>query len=267
MISIPLLKKNFKSNILLLIGFMLILSMYFSIIVSMFSPGDLNLSDLMNQMNFPVEFMEAFGFVLTDTSLSGYIASYFYGFLMLVFPMVAYIVIANKLVASLVDKASMSYLLSTNNSRKKIIMTQALFLLLSVVLLVVFITIFGAIFCMVLFPEYFILSEFIMTNLGVLLLHFAISSICFASSCYFNDTKHSLMFGAGIPIAFILIKMINDASDKFGFLEYLTIYSLYDPLLWMKSSDILVSIIGLSSICICFYGFGIYYFTKKDLHI
>ena len=267
MISMPLFKKNLKSNYILLLVFMAVLAMYFSIIVRIYNPDAMSLNDIMLQMNLPQQMIDAFGFSVSDSSFSGHIASFFYGFLMLVFPMIVYIIISNKQVASMVDKSSMAYLLSTNNSRKKIIVTQGLFVMFVVFLLVLFVTIFGSIFCLIMFDEYFILSEFIMLNVGVLLLHLAISSICFLSSCIFNDTKNSLLFGAGIPIFFILINMLKDVSDKLDFLKYFTIYTLYDPNAWINSNNIIGSAVFLIVVCLFCNGFAMHYFINKDLHI
>ena len=65
------------------------------------------------------EIMSAFGMANTGSTLTEFLSNYLYGFLLLVFPMILEIILANKLVVKYVDIGSMAYLLSTPNSRNK----------------------------------------------------------------------------------------------------------------------------------------------------
>ena len=47
------------------------------------------------------------------------------------------------------------------------------------------------------------ISDYLILNLGLLILMFATSGISFLFSCVFNLSKNSLAFGAGIPLAFL----------------------------------------------------------------
>ncbi|QUG41934.1 alpha/beta fold hydrolase [Psychrobacillus sp. INOP01] len=53
-----------------------------------------------------------------------------------------------------------------------------------------------------------VVADFVMLNVGLLLLMFAISVISFFFSSYCNLTKNSLAFGAAISIAFFLFQLM-----------------------------------------------------------
>ena len=86
MISTSLYKQGIKSTYKIQIIFMLVLSMYISIIIAMFDPSMGNaLEEFTKSMP---EIMALFGMDKMSTELTGFLSSYLYGFLMLIFPMV-----------------------------------------------------------------------------------------------------------------------------------------------------------------------------------
>lgn len=267
MINKTLFLKNTKSNYKLVLIFIAVLTMYFTIIAGMYDPENLDMLDQLAALKLSPQLLKAMGFTLTDTSLLGFISSYFYGLLMLAFPMVCYIILGNKLVAGQVDKGSMACLLMTPNTRKKIITTQALFLITVVTSLVIFVTLLGSIYCEINFAGQLDIGKFVLLNLGVLLTHFAISGICFLSSCIFNETKNSLLFGSGIPIAFLLIQMVSNAGDKLDWLKYLTIFTLFNPTNIVAGEDFVFQFIILGIIGLALYTLGIIIFNKRDIPV
>ena len=83
----------------------------------------------MASMKMSPEMLKAFGFTITpNVSLTSFLASYLYGMLMIIIPMIYTCICANRLVAQHTDKGSMAFLLSAPISRKRIVATQALFL-------------------------------------------------------------------------------------------------------------------------------------------
>lgn len=267
MINWVLFKQTLKSDYKIILIFIGVLTMYFSIISNMYDPKNLDLLNQMASLKLSPELLQAMGFTLKNPSLVGFLSSYFYGLLMLAFPMIYYIIIANKLISSQVDKGSMACILSTPNTRKKVVATQALFLLSTITLLVLFVTILGIIVCSINFPDLLDVKAFILLNLGVLLVHFAISSISFFSSCLFNETKNSLLFGAGVPILFLLIQMLSNVSNILENLKYFTIFTLFNPTDIINGNNILLPFISLIAIALAFYSAAIYVFDKKDLPI
>jgi len=129
-----LFRVTFKANWLIGLIILAIMLMYLGIIISMFDPESIEGIESMLEV-MPQELIAAMGFAEIGTTLTTFIASFFYTFLAIMFPIIFCITVANRLVAKLVDTGSMSYLLSSPNSRKKIVITQALFFLLSIFLL------------------------------------------------------------------------------------------------------------------------------------
>jgi ABC-2 type transport system permease protein len=213
----------------------------------------------------PKEMVAAMGFGKAGSTLLSFIASYFYGFLILLLPMIYAVVVANRSISSHVDKGSMAYLLSTPNTRSKIARTQALYLLVSITLLIGVVTVVGILMCNILFPRELEVSEFVMLNFGALLLYYALTGIGFLASSIFNDTKHSLAIGAGLPVAFLVIQMISDTGEKTEFLKYFTLYSLFDPTTIISGEGYIISFVTLGILGLITYLAGLYTFKKRDL--
>ncbi|HOV69603.1 MAG TPA: ABC transporter permease, partial [Clostridia bacterium] len=95
--SITLFKTLIKKNWLLLLIFFGVLTMYTTVMIAMYSPEETEAMASLLKL-FPEEMMKAFGFLETVTDLTGYLASWLYGMLMLSFPMIYSIILGNKLV-------------------------------------------------------------------------------------------------------------------------------------------------------------------------
>lgn len=70
--------------------------------------------------------------------LLGFMGNAFFGLMAVIFPMIYSIIVGNKLIASQVDRGSMAYVLSTPTKRNDVTLTQAFYLIGS--LLIMFIT-------------------------------------------------------------------------------------------------------------------------------
>jgi len=237
---------------------------YLPTIVGMYEPEtQASIREMLKSM--PQQLMAAMGMTEIGTTLLTFIASYFYGFLILLLPMIYTVIVANRSIASHVDKGSMAYLLSTPNTRGKIARTQALFLLATITILIGFVTLVGIAMCQTMFPGDLDIKGFLMLNLGVLLLYFALSGIGFFASCFFNDTKNSLAIGAGLPVAFLVIQMLSNIGDATHFLKYFTIYTLFDPNKITSGEDYAIQFLALLTIAIVTYFGGLFFFQKRDL--
>ncbi len=264
MISKPLLKATMKQNYIVFLIIIGVLMIYLPTIASMYNPEtQKSLNDMLKMM--PQQLIAAMGFTGEMGTLLKFLGTYFYGFLILLLPMIYTIIVANRSIASHVDKGSMAYLLATPNTRARIAWTQALFLLVSTALLLGFVTLVGIGMCELLFPGELDIKGFLLLNCGALLLYFALTGISFFSSCLFNDTKSSLALGAGLPVGFLLLQMVADTGEKFEFLQYLSLYTLFDPAKIASGDGYLPSFIALAVIGVVLYGLGIYTFTKRDL--
>ncbi|MTI95722.1 MAG: hypothetical protein FH749_09610 [Firmicutes bacterium] len=116
--SWALFKANIKANRTIWIIMTVIFFFYFAIMVSMFDPEGLEAWDDMLAM-MPEGFLKAVGWEMIGTTLLAVLGTTMYGFLIYLFPMVISVVVNHRLMASHIDKGSMTFLLSTPNSRKK----------------------------------------------------------------------------------------------------------------------------------------------------
>ena len=228
-LSLTLFKLTLKKNWKLFVIFFGVLTMYSSVMISMYDPENMQAITAMTEM-FPPKLMEAMNFSSGFSDLTGYLASWLYGLLMIGFPLVYSIILGNGLVAREVDSGSIVCLLTTPDSRVTIILTKALYAVLSMVVLMASICILNMIISQAVFPEYFDSDAFLQLNVTVGLANILALSISFFFSSLFNTTRCSLAFGAGIPVMFILFNMLGGASDQAEILKKISIYGWYDPL-------------------------------------
>jgi beta-exotoxin I transport system permease protein len=265
MISLPLLKSTIRSQYLIFLIFAAILALYLAIIASMFDPESIEAFDAM-LATLPKEIVSAMHFSIHETSLIGFLAGYFYGFLILLFLLIYTAITANHVIASYVDSGSMAFLLSTPNPRWKIALTQAVYLEGSVALLIVFTMLVGIAVSQAMFPGALDIGRFALLNLGTLLLYFALSAIGFFASCMFNETRRSLALGAGLPVLFLLMKLTSGVSEGLAPIGWASLMGLFDPAAIIAGADsVLPSFLALLLIGAALYGAGIMVFTKKDL--
>jgi ABC-2 type transport system permease protein len=265
--NFALFKATLKSNWLIFMIFVAILFMYMSIMVSMYDPDNVDAMAQMYEM-IPEGIMDAFGYGGTATDLVSFISLYFYGFIVLLFPLIYCIIMANRLVAAHVDRGSMAYLLSTPNTRVKIVTTQAVFMAGSIILLLIINAGIGLGFSEIIFPGEMDIPAYLLLNLVTVLFTLAISSICFFFSCIFNEAKYSLAFGAGIPILFFVINMLRNISDKYEWLQYLTIYTLYNPegIITGETAVLPISLVFVA-MALVLYSAGVIIFSRRNLYL
>ncbi len=262
--SLTLLKLTWKQNWKLLLIFFAVLTLYMTVMIVMFNPDDME--DIMAMIDlFPKDLMNAMGFSQAVTDLTGYLASWLYGLLMLGFPMVYCIILGNKLVAKMVDNGSFSYLLSTPKSRTSIVMTQGFYALASITVLFAAVWAVGYLFSEAMLPGLLDIQAFTRLNVTTLLVNMTVIMIAFFASCLFNETKYSMGFGAGLPIAFLLVNMIAGTSPDAEFLKNFSIYGWYDPVEIVRDSQVLGIDLIYIGIILALYAGSILVFRKKQL--
>ena len=262
--SMVLLRAMLKKYWTLFVIFFGVLLMYLTVMTSIYSPDDMKSINAMLEM-FPDGMMKAMGFDNIVSNLTGYLASWLYGLLMTAFPMVYSIILGNNLVAKMVDNGSFSCLLSTPKSRVTIIVTQGVYALLSMSVLFFALFGIGVMICQAAFPGLLDVSGFLSLNITTMLLNMTVMMIVFFFSCLFNESKTSLGFGAGVPIVFLLMKMLGDASDKLEAIGKVSIYSLYDPVGIAGGADAgPVNLFYMASILVLF-ACSVLIFRRKNL--
>ena len=119
MINITLYLREMKKSIKMLLIFGVVITMYVCIIIGMYDPQMMETLDSFYDM-MP-ELMASVGMSIGANSLMGFMVSYLYGFILLIFPMVFCILRGNGLIAKYMDSGAMSVLLAAPIKRKKIV--------------------------------------------------------------------------------------------------------------------------------------------------
>jgi len=138
--------------------------------------------------------------------------------------------------------------------------------------LILFGTVIGIVMSEWMFPGDLDIGTFIVLNIGVLCLHFAIGGFCFLSSCISNETRYSLFIGAGFIVVSYLLQMLANMGEKLENLKYVTFFTLFDAgeiiageVAGEGSAYIMMGVLVLSGILL--YLVALYVFNKKDLPI
>ena len=246
--------------------FFAVLIMYMSIMISMYDPEDMASILAMLEL-FPRELLSAMGFSNTITDFTSYLAGWLYGLLMSGFPLVYCIILGNRLVAKMVDDKSFGFLLSTPNSRVKIVITQGLYSLFSI--FVLFAVLFGSGVAMAsaIYPGLLDVGAFLKLNLITMLLNMFVMMICFFFSCLFNESKQALGLASAITVVSLLMNMLGNTSPDLNVLKKLSYYGLYDPVEIAMGAEIWQFIILFSLLAVVLFVFGVLIFNKKRLPI
>ena len=256
MINGALYRRGMKGSVKLLLILAAVLALYVIIIVSMYEPEMAKLLD--SYVELMPEIMAAVGMTAGATSLMGFLCSYLYGFLLLIFPMLFCILRGNGLVAKYVDDSSMVSLMSAPVRRSTIALTH----------LTVYITALEWFSGEYYFPGQLDLGELLQVNAGLFCLHLCLGGICFFASCLFSETKYSLGVGAGLPILMYVFQMMANMGGKAENAKYFTVFTLFQPeKLAAGESGAVVGALVLLVLGIVLYGAAVAVFTRKDLHI
>ena len=259
MFSKTIFKQTLKANLKLWIIFTIITSAMLGLLIAVFEPS--TISSMTNMVEGT-----PLADLLKSTTFLGMLSSTFYSLHGILLPIIYIIMTANSLIASQVDRGSMAYLLSTPTKRSTVVLTQAVYLIVALVVMLAIATLVGVSFIQISQSNVDIsISDFLMLNLGWFLLMFAISGISFLFSCIFNLTKNSIAFGAGIPIAFFLFELMSSVSESLDKFKYVSLNTLFakDAILTGDSYMIQFSILAIVGIVL--YGIGIRVFKEKDL--
>lgn len=255
---------NIKKHWILLLIFFGVLTMYTTIMISMFNPDDIeSLMELADMM--PEGLIQAMGFSDMLTDLNSYLASWLYGMLMLAFPMVYSILLGHKLLCKMVDNSSFAYLLSTPHSRVKIVLTQGIYALCTMAVLFFMVFLVGVGTSEVFFPGQLDVSQYFRLNVTTMFVNMLMLMIVFLFSAIFNDAKYSVSFGSGVPIMFLLFNMLANASDKAEILGKLTPYGYYDPIQVVQGADTLGINLVFFGGALLLLGLSVWIFNRKRL--
>lgn len=205
------------------------------------------------------------------------VGSIFYKLAGLLLPIIYMIMASNNLIAGQVDSGSMAYVLSTSTKRRSVVFTQAVYLIGSLLAMFLLTTLTSCI-CLTVITEEVGLTygNLLLLNLGAFLILFALSGLCFFTSCYFNRSKYSMAIGGGLSIFALVAAMLGlfgseaipsvvrlNALNNFN---YVTIISLFDVISIINGDNVFIyKYIILALLGITGYIAGSTIFDKKDL--
>lgn len=266
MLNTALYKREMKGSLKMLVIFATVLSMYVSIIIGMYDPRMMKTLDSFYEI-MP-ELMASVGMTAGATSLIGFMISYLYGFVLLVFPMVFCILRGNGLVARYAERGALVALLAAPVKRRTIAATQASVLISGILLLDLYTTGLEIAVAQVCFPNQLARWDLLKLNGALFCLHLLIGSICFLASCIFSDTKYSLALGGGVPVFMYILQMLANTGKKAEAAKYFTFFTLFDAKgIIANESSAIVGALLLGIGAIVLFITGIVIFCKKDLHL
>lgn len=259
MFSTTIFKQTLKANCKLWLIFTIISSVMLAVLIAVFEPTTISgMTDML--AGTPLADM------LKNTTFLGMLSSTYYSLHGVLLPIIFIIMTANSLIASQVDRGSMAYLLSTPTKRMTVVLTQAVYLVTSLVAMQGIVTLVGYFSIQIFQNDVDIsISNFILLNVGLFLLMFAISGVSFLFSCIFNLSKNSISFGAGIPVAFFFFELMASVSESLDKFKYLSLNTLFDKDAILTKDSYMIQFMVLSIIGLLLYGIGMRIFKEKDL--
>ena len=136
MFSKAIFKQTLKANLKLWIIFTIITSAMLGLLIAVFEPS--TISSMTNMVEGT-----PLADLLKSTTFLGMLSSTFYSLHGILLPIIYIIMTANSLIASQVDRGSMAYLLSTPTKRSTVVLTQAVYLIVALVVMLAIATLVG----------------------------------------------------------------------------------------------------------------------------
>lgn len=205
------------------------------------------------------------------------VGSIFYKLAGLLLPIIYMIMASNNLISGQVDSGSMAYILSTSTKRSAVVFTQAVYLVGSLFCMFCLTTATSCI-CLSLVSEDILLTyhNLILLNIGAFLVLFALSGLCFLTSCVFDRSKRSMAIGGGLSIFALVAAMLGLFGspvipsvvrlNALNYFNYTTIISLFDVISIMDGTNsFILKFTILAVLGIVGYITGSSKFIKKDL--
>lgn len=170
------------------------------------------------------------------------VGSIFYKLAGLLLPIIYMIMASNNLISGQVDSGSMAYVLSTSTMRSTVAFTQAVYLVGSIFATFVLTTLTGF-SCLAIVTARGLnvglnYLQLLYINIGAFLVLFALSGLCFFTSCFFDRSKRSMAVGGGLSIFALVAAMLGLFGspiipsvirlEALNYFNYVTVISLFD---------------------------------------
>ena len=205
----------------------------------------LKILGLLEQMGFSLSRIQ----IMSQIDLNSILNELVYKIAGVLLPMIYVMIAANKLIAAQVSDGSMAYILSTPTNRKTVIRTQYVFLIMTVTIMYLAITVAATgsegisfLIAKANNPDkdgIWNPSVTLLFCLGSFLSMFALSGICFGASAFFNKSSNSVTVGGGVCILSFLSCILGLFGNQvfvavgigvkaMSFFNYLSLFTLID---------------------------------------
>jgi len=204
----------------------------------------LKILGLLENMGFSLSRIQ----VMSQIDLNAVMSDLIYKIAGVLLPMVFVMITSNNLIASQVNTGSMAYILSTPTSRKTVVRTQYIFMVLSLVAM--YLIILGSALLSETIAQAIRLSanpnaahniplRTVLYCTASFFAMFALMGICFGASAFFNKSKNSIAVGGGASIICFLFCVLGLFGNKafvslgvgvqaMNVFNYLTLFTLID---------------------------------------
>ncbi len=216
---------------------------------------------------FPEALLRALG-LESMSDYGQFIAAEYYGLFYLFILGAFTVIVSINLLARLVDRGSMAYLLSTRVSRIEIAITQII-VLISGLLIIHILTFFAGFIAAKLSIDSgsaIAFFEFFQINFVGFLLFFAIGGYTLLISSLFNDERNAFALAGGLTFVFYVMDMVGKIVIEIDWLRNLSLFSLYEPgKIASGDANIWLSSIIFIAIGLIGYTLAVFIFNKRNL--
>lgn len=201
-----------------------------------------------------------------DDTFTAFIVNYLYGMLLLALPMLYTILLSARLIARYVSNGTMSYLLASPNSRRRIVRTQRRVLICSLLCMLAAVCAVTVCLCQYEYPGQLDILPFVLLTVCVFALQLAFAGLCFLISCRVSGTGKALALSAVLCLLFYVLRLAANVGGMFSYLAYITPYTLLNPsgILQLQLQPCLLPLI-LLAIAIALFALASRSFCRRNM--
>lgn len=221
-----LFKQNIKKCYKIYFLIIAISIIYNGFIMNMFNPSLSGIIDIFKQKS--PDFIQELQFDTSIITLEGFINKYINNFSMIILPFVFTFFVIYKTIVNDIHCGYISLIITSANSRKKIILTHVfscIFFLFAFVFLNCIVTIIMSDF---MYKGILDIRIYIIMAVTIFFIQLEICAVMFFVACYCEDIKGYVLIGGGVPLLFFIIYLISNLNTKVTVLKYLTVFSLFN---------------------------------------
>ena len=266
--NLSLYKQMMKINMKIFLGFGIGSAAYVTLMTVIFPMISDNIEKIEDVMNIVPEALLRALDMESISSYEQFISAEYYGLFYLFILSAFVIIISINLLAKLVDRGSMAYLLSTRVSRVQIVITQITVLIsgLFIVHLITFLAGFIVANLSIDSANTIAFLEFFQINFVGFLLFVAIGSYSLLISALFNDERNAFALALGITFIFYALDMVGKIVIELDWLRNISLFSLYEPgQIASGDANVLFSSLIFIAISVTGYTLAITIFNKRNL--